>query len=66
MKTVTRNTGIGNFGKIVGCFHAGKDNAFYYRLFWCDCPGLIRILLRNAIYILHPKNSTFPYSFPYI
>jgi hypothetical protein len=28
MKTATRNTGIGNFGKTVRCFHAGKDNAF--------------------------------------
>jgi hypothetical protein len=29
MKTTTRNTGIANFGKIVRCFHADKDNSFY-------------------------------------
>jgi hypothetical protein len=29
MKTTTRNTRIGNFGKVVRCFHAGKDNSFY-------------------------------------
>jgi hypothetical protein len=29
MKTATRNTRIGNFGKVVRCFHAGKDNSFY-------------------------------------
>jgi hypothetical protein len=41
MMTTTRNTGIGNFGKVAGCFHAGKDNAFYYRLFWCGHPGYV-------------------------
>jgi hypothetical protein len=52
MKTTTRNTRIANFGKVVRCFHADKDNSFNSR----DYFGAVAL-------ILLPLNSSFLFYF---
>jgi superfamily I DNA/RNA helicase len=49
MKTTTRNTGIANFGKVVRCFHAGKDNAFLLYIILVRLPWLLKTNPTNNI-----------------